>query len=89
MYLIQTLNLTVSFTRTRVVRRRSDLAVPEVDATAVLGDGKHDQAMKEYNAAALLVYLELVCPVLDLGSGFGIFSEGREGKPGSSWKLIQ
>ena len=24
-------------------------------ATAVLGDGKHDQAMKEYNAAALLV----------------------------------
>ena len=50
MHLIQTLNLTVAFTRTRVVRRRSDLAVPEVDATAVLGEDRARPWMKNINS---------------------------------------
>ena len=35
--LVKTLDLTVSFTRTRVVRRRFDLATTSVDAAATLG----------------------------------------------------
>mgnify|MGYP006078440681 CR=1 FL=1 len=49
MHVIQTLNLSVSFTRTRVVRRRQSLYVPDVDAAASLGEGLARSWMKNIN----------------------------------------
>ena len=50
MHVIQTLNLSVSFTRTRVVRRRQTLAVPAVDAIASLGQDRARPWMKNINS---------------------------------------
>ena len=47
---IQTLNLSVSFTRTRVVRRRQSLAMPDVDAIASLGQDRARPWMKNINS---------------------------------------